>query len=75
MTQQQERVAATEAAVDSGRAPGADWRGRAMEILDRQAAAERASESMVQAITVEQPPADPLISIALGIRKLVEAVR
>jgi hexosaminidase len=61
------------AAIESGRAPGTDWRGRAKELLDRQAAAEKASESIVQVITMEQPPADLLISITPGVRKLVEA--
>jgi hexosaminidase len=61
------------AAVESGRAPGADWRGRAKELLNRQAAAEKASESIVQVVTMEQPPADLLISITPGIRKIVEA--
>jgi hexosaminidase len=61
------------AAVESGRAPGPDWRGRAQELLDRQAAAEKASESIVQVVTMQQPPADLLISITPGIRKLVDA--
>ena len=61
------------AAVESGRAPSADWRRRAKELLDRQAAAEKASESMIQVVTMEQPPADLLISITPGVRKLVEA--
>jgi hexosaminidase len=61
------------AAVESGRAPGADWQGRAKELLDRQAAAEKASEGMLQVVTMEQPPADLLISITPGVRKLVEA--
>jgi hexosaminidase len=61
------------ALVESGRAPDAGWRGRANELLDRQAAAEKASESIVQVLTMQQPPADVLISITPGIRKLVEA--
>lgn len=61
------------AAVESGRAPGADWRGRAKELLDRQAATEKASESIIEVVTMQQPPADLLISITLGVRKLVEA--
>src|SRR4029453_4462809 len=52
---------------------GADWRGRAKELLDAQAAAEKASQSIVQVVTMQQPPADLLISITPGIRKLVEA--
>jgi hypothetical protein len=60
-------------AIESGRAPSTEWRGRAKELLDRQAAAEKASESIVQVVTMEQPPADLLISITPGIRKLVEA--
>jgi len=60
-------------AVESARAPAADWRARAQELLDRQAAAEKASESMTQVITMEQPPADLLISITPGVRKLVDA--
>jgi hexosaminidase len=47
--------------------------GRAGEVLDRQAAAEKASESIVQVMTMQQPPADLLISITPGIRALVEA--
>jgi hypothetical protein len=61
------------AAIESGRAPGSDWRGRANELLDRQVAAEKASESIIQVITMEQPPADLLIRITSGIRTLVEA--
>ena len=61
------------AAVESASAPGTDWRGRANELLDRQAAAEKASESIIQVVTMEQPPADLLISITPGIRTLVEA--
>jgi hypothetical protein len=60
-------------AIESARAPGADWRARAKELLDRQAAAEKASESIIQVITMQQPPADLLISIMPGVRKLVEA--
>lgn len=59
-------------AIESGRAPGNDWRGRAKEILDRQAAAEKASENILQVLTMQQPPADLLISITPGVRKLVE---
>ena len=62
------------AAIESGRAPSTDWRGRAQELLDRQFAAEKASESIVQVVTMQQPPADLLISITPGIRKLVDAV-
>jgi hexosaminidase len=62
------------AAIESGRAPDADWRGRANELLDRQAAAEKASESIIQVFTMQQPPADLLISITSGVRQLVEAV-
>jgi hypothetical protein len=54
-------------------APDTDWRGRATELLDRQAAAERASESIVPVTTMQQPAADLLISITPGVRKLVEA--
>jgi hexosaminidase len=35
------------AAVESGRAPCPDWRGRAKELLDRQAGAAKASESIL----------------------------
>jgi hexosaminidase len=45
----------------------------AAEVLDRQAAAEKASESIVQVVTTPQPAADLLISITPGIRTLVEA--
>jgi hypothetical protein len=62
------------AAIESGRAPGIDWSGRAKELLDHQAAAEKTSEGMVQAVTMQQPPADLLISITPGVRTLVEAV-
>jgi hypothetical protein len=61
------------ALVENNRAPDAAWCGRANELLDRQAAAEKASESIVEVITMQQPPADLLISITPGIRKLVEA--
>lgn len=61
------------AALESGGAPDAAWRGRAKELLDRQATAEKASESMVQVVTMQQPPSDLLISITPGVRKLVEA--
>ena len=61
------------AAIESGRAPDTDWRGRAKELLDRQDAAEKASESIVQVVTMQQPPADLLISITPGVRTLVEA--
>ena len=61
------------AAVESSRAPDTDWRGRAKELLDRQAAAEKASESIIQVVTMQQPPADLLISITPGVRKLTEA--
>ena len=60
-------------AIESGRAPGADWRGRVQELLDHQAAAEKASESVIQVSTMQQPPADLLISITPGVRILVEA--
>jgi hexosaminidase len=61
------------AAIESGRAPSSDWRAKAKELLDRQAVAEKASESIVQVVTMDQPPADLLISITPGIRELVEA--
>lgn len=61
------------AAVETGHAPSIDWRGRASEVLDRQLAAEQASESMIRAFTEPQPQADLLISITRGVRKLVEA--
>ena len=64
--------AAAVATIENGCAPGADWRGRAKELLDRQAAAEKVSESMIQMFTMEQPPAELLISITPGVRKLVE---
>src|SRR5262245_65795955 len=35
------------AAIESGRAPATDWNGRAKELLDRQAAAERSEERRV----------------------------
>jgi hexosaminidase len=61
------------AAVESGRAPGTDWRGRTQELLDRQLAAEKASASIIQVLTMLQPPADLLISITPGVRTLVDA--
>jgi hexosaminidase len=61
------------AAVESGRPPNSDWRSRAKQLLDRQAAAEKASESIIQVVTMEQPPADLLISITPGVSELVEA--
>jgi hexosaminidase len=62
------------AAIESGHPPDTDWRGRAKELLDRQAAAEKASESTVQVFTTQQqPPADLLISITPGVRSLVES--
>jgi hexosaminidase len=61
------------AAIEGGQAPGADWCGRAKALLDRQAAAEKASESIIQVLTMQQPPADLLISITPGVRKLMEA--
>jgi hexosaminidase len=61
------------AAIESGRAPATDWNGRAKEVLDRQAAAEKASENIIQVVTMQQPPADVLISITPGVRKLAEA--
>ena len=60
-------------AIESGHEPSAAWRARAKELLDRQAAAEAASENMGQAITMQQPPADLLISITPGVRTLVGA--
>jgi hexosaminidase len=50
-----------------------DWRGRAKELLDRHTAAEKAQESIIKGSTMQQPPADLLISIPSGVRKLVEA--
>jgi hexosaminidase len=47
--------------------------GHAREVLDRQAAAAKASESIVQVVTTPQPAADLLIGITPGIRTLVEA--
>jgi hexosaminidase len=61
------------AAIESGRAPSADWRGHVKELLDRQAAAEKASESIIHVMTMQQPPADLLISVTPGIRKLTKA--
>jgi hexosaminidase len=61
------------AAIESGRAPSADWRGHVKELFDRQAAAEKASESIIHVMTMQQPPADFLISVTPGIRKLTKA--
>jgi hexosaminidase len=60
-------------AIETGQAPNKDWLRRANELLDRQSAAEKASESITQAVTMQQPPADLLISITQGVRELVEA--
>src|SRR5262249_42637925 len=60
-------------AIESGRAPDADWHRRAKELLDRQAAAEKASASIIKVVTMKQPPADLLISITPGVKKLVKA--
>jgi hypothetical protein len=54
---------------------GSDSRRHAEELLDRQASADKASESIVTVFTVQQPPADLLISITPGVRKLVEAAK
>jgi hypothetical protein len=43
------------------------------ELLDRQAAAEKASETIVQVATMSQPAADLLISLTPGVRPLVDA--
>jgi len=40
---------------------------------DRQAAAEKASEGIILVVTMQPPPADLLIRITPGVRKLVEA--
>jgi hexosaminidase len=61
------------AAIETGHAPGTDRRGRAKELLDRQFAKEQASESFIEVFTMQQPPADLLISITPGVRKIVEA--
>jgi len=45
----------------------------AYELLKRQAAAQKASESIIQVVPMQQPTADFLISITIGVRKLVEA--
>jgi hexosaminidase len=60
-------------AVESGNAPDTRWRQGATALLDRQAVAEKASESIVQVMTMQQPAADLLIGITPGVRKLVEA--
>ena len=44
------------AAIESGHVPGSDWRRRAKELLDRQAAAQKAWESIIQVVTMQQPP-------------------
>ena len=45
----------------------------AEELLNRQAAAEKASENIIAVITMQQPPPDLLISITPGVRKLTQA--
>lgn len=45
----------------------------AEELLDRQAAAERASENIIAVITMQQPPPYLLISITPGVRELAQA--
>jgi hypothetical protein len=42
-------------------------------LIDRRAVADKASENIIQVVTTDQPPADLLISITPGVRKLVEA--
>jgi hexosaminidase len=59
--------------IESGRPPGSDWQGRAKDLLDHQLVAEKASESIVQVFTMQQPPADLLISITPGVSTLVKA--
>src|SRR5262245_43591208 len=49
--------------MEGGRAPGTEWCERAQELLERQAAAEKASKSIVRIATSKQSPADLLISI------------
>jgi two-component system, NtrC family, nitrogen regulation sensor histidine kinase NtrY len=51
---------------------GSYSRRHAEELLDRQATADKASESIVTVFTMQQPPADLLISITPGVRKLIE---
>jgi hypothetical protein len=41
-------------------------------LLDRQGAMDKASENIIQVITTDQPPADLLVSITPGVRRLVE---
>jgi hexosaminidase len=60
-------------AIESRRPLGSDSRRHAEELLDRQATADKASESIVTVFTMQQPPADLLISITPGVRSLVEA--
>ena len=48
-------------------------RGRAKELLDRQASAEKASESIIQVFAMQLPPADLLIGVTPGVRNLVES--
>ena len=42
-------------AIETGQAPSTNWRGGAKQLLDRQSAAEKASESIIQAFTMQQP--------------------
>lgn len=60
------------AAIENGHAPSADWRAHAKDLLDRQDAADKASANIIEVIIMQQPPADLLVSITPGVRKLVE---
>ena len=59
--------------IQGGRGLDIEWPRRARKVLDRQAAAEKASENIIQVLIMPQPAADLLISITPGVRKLVEA--
>ncbi|WP_162257176.1 beta-N-acetylhexosaminidase [Phenylobacterium sp. Root700] len=60
--------------IEAGRRPKAEWRARAAVMLEKQAAAERASSTFMQTVaSPNQPPADLLIAIARPIGVLVAA--
>ncbi len=60
--------------IEAGRRPNAEWRARAAVMLEKQAAAERASSTFMQTVaSPNQPPADLLIAIARPIGVLVAA--
>ena len=58
------------AAIEADPAPNVEWSGHAKALLERLAAADKASENIIHVVTTDQPPA---ISITPGVRRLVDA--